>query len=196
MSSDMVILGEIVRPHGVRGEVKLRSFTSDPSAIGAYGVLVTERGERVTLKNVRTAHDHVIARIEGVTDRDGAERLKGRKLQVARDVLPDPEDDDEIYAADLEGLPVVDETGRALGEVVAVQNYGAGDLLEIGTEGVRRTVLLPFSDDVVIEIGEDAIVIDASEGSIAAAFLAPVAAEQPTVDGGAEPANDNGEGER
>ena len=189
MSSDMVTLGEIVRPHGVRGEVKLRSFTENPSAIAAYGVLVTERGERVALKNVRTAHDHVIARIEGVTDRDGAERLKGRKLQVARDVLPEPEDDDEVYAADLEGLAVVDETGRPLGTVVAVQNYGAGDLLEIGTEGVKRTVLLPFSDDVVIEIGDEALVIDASEGSVAAAFLAPVAAaEQP-------PANDNGDDE-
>ena len=187
MSSDMVTLGEIVRPHGVRGEVKLRSFTAEPGAIATYGVLVTERGERVALKNVRLAHDHVIARIEGVTDRDGAERLKGRKLQVARDVLPDPEDDDEVYAADLEGLAVVDETGRALGMVVAVQNYGAGDLLEIGAEGVKRTVLLPFSDDVVIEIGDEAIVIDASEGSVAAAFLAPVAAaDQP-------PANDNGD---
>ena len=68
MSQDMVTLGEIVRPHGVRGEVKLRSFTADPGAIAAYGALVTERGERVALKNVRVAHDHVIARIEGVTD--------------------------------------------------------------------------------------------------------------------------------
>lgn len=191
MSQDMVTLGEIVRPHGVRGEVKLRSFTSDPGAIAAYGVLVTERGERVTLKNVRAAHDHVIARIEGVTDRDGAERLKGRKLQVERSALPEPEDDDEVYAADLEGLSVVDEAGTVIGEVTAVQNYGAGDLIEVAQPGTKRTVLLPFSDDVVIEIGDEAIVIDASEGSVAAAFLAPVgSADQPAAN---DNGNDNGE---
>ena len=187
MSQDMVTLGEIVRPHGVRGEVKLRSFTEDPCAIAAYGALVTERGERVALKNVRVAHDHVIARIEGVTDRDAAERLKGRKLQIDRAALPEPEDDDEVYAADLEGLAVMDETGRVIGEVAAVQNYGAGDLIEIALPGTKRTALLPFSDDVVIEIGDEAIVIDASEGSVAAAFLTPVSnADQP-------PANDNGD---
>ncbi len=189
MSADMVTLGEIVRPHGVRGEVKLRSFTEDPCAIAAYGALTTERGERLTLKNVRAAHDHVIARIEGVADRDAAERLKGRKLQVAREALPPVEDEDEIYAADLVGLPVVDEAGAAIGEVVAVQDFGAGDLLEIAAPGRRSTVLLPFSDDVVVEIAEDRLVVDASEGSVAAQFLAP-----PRADAG-EPAaaNDNAE---
>ncbi len=169
----MIILGEISRPHGVRGEVKLRSFTEDPCAIAAYGVLTTERGERVTLKNVRAAQDHVIARIEGVTDREGAERLKGRKLQVARDVLPELDDEDEAYAADLEGLKVVDEAGAEIGEVVAVPNYGAGDLLEIALPGRKMTLLLPFSDDVVVEITDEAVIIDASEGSVASAFLKP-----------------------
>lgn len=169
----MIILGEISRPHGVRGEVKLRSFTEDPCAIAAYGVLTTERGERVTLKNVRAAQDHVIARIEGVTDREGAERLKGRKLQVARDVLPELDDEDEAYAADLEGLKVVDEAGAEIGEVVAVPNYGAGDLLEIALPGKKMTLLLPFSDDVVVEITDEAVIIDASEGSVANAFLKP-----------------------
>lgn len=169
----MIILGEISRPHGVRGEVKLRSFTEDPCAIAAYGVLTTERGERVTLKNVRAAQDHVIARIEGVTDREGAERLKGRKLQVARDVLPELDDEDEAYAADLEGLKVVDEAGADIGEVVAVPNYGAGDLLEIALPGKKMTLLLPFSDDVVVEITDEAVIIDASEGSVASAFLKP-----------------------
>ncbi len=171
---DMITLGEISRPHGVRGEVKLKSFTEDPCAIGAYGVLVTERGETVTLKNVRLAQDHVIARIEGVTDRDAAERLKGRKLQIDRAALPDDElDEDEAFIADLIGLAVVDQAGAALGEIAAVQNYGAGDLLEIAVPGKKATLLLPFTDDVVVEIGEDAVVIDASEGSIAHAFIAP-----------------------
>lgn len=174
MQDDMVLLGEIVRPHGVRGEVKLRSFTEDPCAIAAYGALVTERGERVTLKNVRPAHDHVIARIDGVTDREAAERLKGRKLQVSRDALPELDDEDEAYAADLVGLTVVDESGKRYGDVASIQNFGAGDLIEIAVEGLKRTVLLPFTDDVVIEIDDDRLVIDAAEGSIAAQFFAPV----------------------
>lgn len=174
MQDDMVLLGEIVRPHGVRGEVKLRSFTDDPCAIAAYGALLTERGETVTLKNVRAAHDHVIARIDGVLDREAAERLKGRKLQVARDALPALDDEDEAYAADLVGLTVEDESGKRLGDVAAIQNFGAGDLIEIATPGLKRTVLLPFTDDVVVEVLDDKIVIDAAEGSIAAQFLAPV----------------------
>lgn len=191
-SSDMVLLGEIVRPHGVRGEVKLRSFTEDPCAIAAYGALTTERGERLTLQNVRAAHDHVIARIAGVADREAAERLKGRKLQVARDALPEPGEDDEVYAADLVGMLVVTEDGRRLGEIVAMQDYGAGDLIEIAVEGTRRTVLLPFTDDVVIEIGDEAVVVDASEGSVAAQFLAPVGDTPQDI----EAANDNPEDER
>lgn len=187
MSQDMVLLGEIVRPHGVRGEVKLRSFTADPCAIGAYGALTTERGERLTLKNVRNAHDHVIARIEGVDDRDAAERLKGRKLQVAREALPDS--DDEVYAADLIGMACTAEDGRTIGEVIAVQDFGAGDLIEIALPGTKRTVLLPFTEDVVVEITEDAVVIDVSEGSVAAQFLAPVG-ETPQE---FEAANDNPE---
>lgn len=174
MPGDMVLLGEIVRPHGVRGEVKLKSFTDDPCAIAAYGALVTERGERVTLKNVRAAHDHVIARIEGVTDRDAAEKLKGRKLQVDRTVLPALDDEDEAYAADLVGLTVVDEAGKRLGDVVAIQNYGAGDLIEMAVEGLKRTVLLPFTDDVVVEVTDETLVVDAADGSVAAQFLAPV----------------------
>jgi 16S rRNA processing protein RimM len=187
MSSDMVLLGEIVRPHGVRGEVKLRSFTQDPCAIGAYGELVTERGERVTLKNVRAAHDHVIARIAGVEDRDAAERLKGRKLQIAREALPETDEDDEVYAADLIGLACIAEDGRALGEIVAVQDFGAGDLLELAVPGTKRTVLLPFTDDVVVEVTGEAVVVDASEGSVASAFLAPVGETPQEL----EAANDN-----
>lgn len=186
MPSDMIILGEIARPHGVRGEVKLRSFTEDPCAIAAYGALTTERGETVRLKNVRAAHDHVIARIEGVTDREGAEKLKGRKLQVARDVLPELDDEDETYAADLEGLTVVDQAGAVIGEVVAVQDYGAGDLLEIAVPGARATLLLPFSDDVVVEIGDETVTIDATEGSIAAAFIKPPTKDEIPEAAGAE----------
>lgn len=187
---DMITLGEISRPHGVRGEVKLRSFTEDPCAIGAYGVLVTERGERLALKNVRLAQDHVIARIEGVADRDAAERLKGRKLQIDRAALPDEAlEADEAYIADLIGLAAVDQAGAMLGEIVAVQNYGAGDLVEIAVPGRKATLLLPFTDDVVVEIGADAVVIDASEGSVARAFIAPpTAAEMAEAEGGEDAA--------
>jgi len=187
VSDDMITLGEIGRPHGVRGEVKLRSFTDDPCAIAAYGGLVTEKGERVTLKNVRAAQDHVIARIEGVTDRDAADRLKGRKLMVARDALPDLEDEDEAYIADLEGLKVLDTAGVEIGEIVAVPNYGAGDLLEVALPGQKATLLLPFSDDVVVEITEEAVIIDASDGSVASAFIKPPTKDEiPEAAGGEE----------
>jgi 16S rRNA processing protein RimM len=168
---------------------KLRSFTADPCAIAAYGALITERGETLVLKDVRAAHDHVIARIEGVADRDAAERLKGRKLQIDRDALPDTDDEDEIYAADLIGLAVVDEAGAALGEVVAVQDYGAGDLIEVKLNGKRGTLLLPFSDDVVIEITDTQLVIDAAEGSVAHQFIVPGPVSPDGV-----PANDNADG--
>ncbi len=87
---------------------------------------------------------------------------------------------------------VVTEDGRRLGEIVAMQDYGAGDLIEIAVEGTRRTVLLPFTDDVVIEIGDEAVVVDASEGSVAAQFLAPVGDTPQDI----EAANDNPEDER
>jgi 16S rRNA processing protein RimM len=144
-----VLLGRIVAAHGVRGDVLVRSFTAEPAAIAAYGPLHDEaRQLRFDLSVVRVTPKGVVAHIAGISDRNAAEALKGVDLYVPRERLPEAEQD-VYYHADLIGLSVVDETGAAIGEVVAVADYGAGDLLEIRLEGSRRTELVPFTSAFV-----------------------------------------------
>lgn len=137
------MVGEIGRPHGVRGLVRLRAFTEDPAAIAAYSPLTDETGAKrfaITLKGGD------IAAIEGVTDRDAAQRLTGTRLYVERDRLPPPEDD-EFYLTDLIGLAAVTEGGEALGSIRAVEDHGAGAFIIV--EGAGREHLLPFTKAVV-----------------------------------------------
>lgn len=138
-----VMVGEIGRPHGVRGLVRLRAFTEDPAAIAAYSPLTDESGTRrfaITLKGGD------IAAIEGVTDRDAAQRLTGTKLFVERDRLPPPAEE-EFYLTDLIGLIAVTEGGENLGAIRAVEDHGAGAFLVV--EGQGREHLLPFTKAVV-----------------------------------------------
>jgi 16S rRNA processing protein RimM len=144
MAARRVMVGEIGRPHGVRGLVRLRAFTEDPGAIAAYSPLTDEAGTRrfaVTLKGGD------IAAIEGITDRDAAQRLTGTRLYVDRDRLPPPEDD-EFYLVDLIGLAAVTETGQTLGRIRAVEDHGGGAFLTIAGDGPREH-LLPFTRAVV-----------------------------------------------
>lgn len=137
------MVGEIGRPHGVRGLVRLRAFTEDPVAIAAYSPLTDESGAKrfaITLKGGD------IAAIEGVTDRDAAQRLTGTKLFVERERLPAPESE-EFYLTDLIGLAAVTEGGEDLGRVRAVEDHGAGAFLIV--QGAAREVLLPFTRAVV-----------------------------------------------
>jgi 16S rRNA processing protein RimM len=126
--------------------VRLKSFTADPAAIATYGPLVGDDGRRFVLTGVRPAGapDMLIARVEGVATREAAEALNRVRLHAPRDRLP-PTEDDEFLAADLIGLAVEAATGEVLGTVVAVPDYGGGDLLEIAPAGGGRTVLLPFT---------------------------------------------------
>jgi 16S rRNA processing protein RimM len=133
-----ILVGEIGRPHGVRGLVKLRSFTADPAAIADYAPLTDESGTK-TYALTLLAPD--LARIEGVADRDAAQRLTGTKLYAARDRLPPPEED-EFYLADLIGLASVSEAGEALGSVRAVEEHGAGAFLVLAGPPER---LVPFT---------------------------------------------------
>lgn len=151
MSDKRILLGEITGAHGIRGEVLVRAYTGDPEAIADYGPLTDAAGAApLTLKVLRlTPKGAVIARVKGIADRNGAEALKGRKLFVARGAMPEPDDADDFYYADLIGLAAVDVDGRALGEVVAVHNYGASDLLEIRLSGTKKTELIPFTKAVV-----------------------------------------------
>jgi 16S rRNA processing protein RimM len=139
-----VLLGEIGRPHGVRGLVRLHAFTEDPGTLGSYGPLSDATGSR---RFAVTPMPGGIGRIEGVADRDAAARLTGTKLYVERDRLPPPADPDEFLLCDLEGLQAFAEDGTALGTVRSVEEYGAGPFLVIEGAGGER--LLPFTKAVV-----------------------------------------------
>ncbi len=143
---ERVCLGQFGAAHGVRGEVRLYSFTADPSAIVSYGPLESDDGRVFDIEAMRPAKDHFVARISGVADRNAAELLKNVKLYVPRERLPEPDEPDEFYHADLVGLSVIDRDGQKLGTVVAVHNFGAGDLIEMNPEGGGKTELLPFDE--------------------------------------------------
>jgi len=149
---EMVLLGHISTAHGIRGEVVIKSHTSDPADIAAYGPLTDKAGQsKVEITNIRVVKKGVIARLAGVADRNAAEALRGFELYVARSKLPEP-DEDGHYHADLLGLEAVTADGNVVGEVVAVQNFGAGDLLEIRLAGQSRTEFIPFDEHFVPEI--------------------------------------------
>jgi 16S rRNA processing protein RimM len=140
----MVCVAQIGAPHGVRGAFHLRCFTEAPENVAAYGTLHDERGRPLfDLKIVGPAKGGVIAAVLGVTDRNAAEAVRGQSLYVPRDCLP-ATDEDEYYHEDLVGLAACDQDGRALGKVVAVLNYGAGDILEIDLDD-GRSELVPFT---------------------------------------------------
>jgi len=157
-----ILLGEIAGAHGIRGEVVVRAYTGEPDAIADYGALTDAAGAKpLTLKIVRVTPKGIVARVAGVSDRNGAEALKGRKLYVARDAMPEPAEEDAFYHADLIGLAAVDQTGAVIGKVLGVQNYGAGDLLEIKLAAGGRAELVPFTKAFVprVEIAAGRVVV-------------------------------------
>jgi 16S rRNA processing protein RimM len=144
-----VCVAEIGAAHGIAGEVRLRAFTADPLTVTQFGPLQAEDGRDVAIATVRPGKDCLIARIAGVGDRTAAERLRNVKLYVPREKLPAIDEPETFYHADLIGLTAVGPDGAAFGRVVAVQNFGAGDLLEIAPAAGGPTVLLPFTDAAV-----------------------------------------------
>ena len=145
---ERLCVGVIAGAHGVRGLVKIKSFTEDPANLTAYGALTDESGaRRYQVAVTGRAKGVLLARIEGVGDRDAARALRGARLYVARAALPEPEDE-EYYHADLIGLAVEDRAGAPLGRVAAVQNFGAGDILEIERPD-EGTLLVPFTKAAV-----------------------------------------------
>jgi 16S rRNA processing protein RimM len=166
---DRICVAQIGAPHGVRGEVRLWSFTTDPLAVARYGALETEDGKRsFKIETVRAASDHLVARLSGVPDRNMAETLTNLRLYVPRERLPAPEDDDTFYHADLVGLAVVDKDNTDIGIVVAIHNFGAGEIIELRLKAGGPTAMLPFSLAVVpvVDIPNGRIVIDPPEGSL------------------------------
>ena len=151
--AERICVAQIGAAHGVRGEVRLWSFTEDPMAVTSYGPLESEDGrQRFTIEALRPAKDHFVARLAGVGDRTAAEKLTNIKLYVSRDRLPPVEDDETFYHADLVGLAAVTPDGVALGTVTAVHNFGAGDLIEIKPAAGGESLLVPFTDAAVPEI--------------------------------------------
>lgn len=161
MPAAQICVARIGAPHGVRGAVKLWTFTEDPLAVMDYGPLKTKDGARVfEVTDAREAKGHLVATLKGVASREDAERLNGVELYVPRDNLPDT-DDDEYYHADLIGLAAVDAADQPIGRVVAIHNFGAGDIIEIAPPS-GNTLLLPFTHAVVptVDIKGGRVVIE------------------------------------
>ena len=147
MSKGRVLLGVVAAPHGVRGLVRIRSFTEDPMSVAAYGPLSDESGKKeYRVEALSTARGAVLARIEGVADRTAAEAARGLRLYVERSALP-ATGEREWYEADLIGLSAVGRDGRDWGKVIAFHDFGAGSVME-----VSGGVMLPFTDEAVPEI--------------------------------------------
>src|SRR5450755_4389864 len=143
-----ICVARIGAAHGVRGAVKLWTFTEDPLAVKAYGALLTKDGARsFEVATAREAKGHLVATLKGIATREDAERLNGLELYVAREKLP-ATDADEYYHADLIGLAAVTPADEPLGRVIAIHNFGAGDIIEIAPPQ-GSTMLLPFTNAVV-----------------------------------------------
>src|ERR1700742_1463768 len=164
MAPAQVCVARIGAAHGVRGAVKLWTFTEDPFAVKAYGPLSTKDGtRRFEIEQAREAKDHLVATFKGIATRNEAERLNGIELYVPREKLPATEDD-EYYHADLIGLAAVTTADEPLGRVIAIHNFGAGDIIEIAPPS-GSTLLLPFSNAVVptVDIAAGRVVIELPE---------------------------------
>jgi 16S rRNA processing protein RimM len=173
MSPDRILLGQFARPHGVRGLVRVQSFTADPADIAAYGPVSDEAGTRTFRLRVVQPGEMPVVAVEGVADREAAAKLTGTRLYVARDRLPAPAED-EFYHADLIGLAVEDASGRRLGTIAAVNDHGAGAFLEIDT--AAQPLLLPFTRAAVpvVDLAGRRVVI-----APPAEVVVPPSADQP-----------------
>jgi 16S rRNA processing protein RimM len=149
-NKDRLLIGRIGAAHGIKGGVRIATFTGDPLAIASYGPLQTNRpGLTVTIGDARLMKATVIAKLKGITDRNTAETLNGVELYIDRSQLPETEDEDDFYHTDLIGLEARLEDGTVLGEVLDLPNFGAGDLIEIGDKKTGMSELYPFTKAVV-----------------------------------------------
>ncbi|MEO1718761.1 MAG: ribosome maturation factor RimM, partial [Pseudomonadota bacterium] len=158
-SQSRVLLGQIGRAHGVRGDVLVRSFCEPPDEIARLGELTDETGNRVfNLRIKGRTSKGLICRVDGIEDRTAAEGVRNTELYVARDRLPLlPED--EVYLDDLVGMTAVNADDSEIGRVIGVHNFGAGDLLEVKLPGSSRTEFLPFESRFIADIDAEAGVI-------------------------------------
>lgn len=162
MSGALICIGAFAGAFGVTGEVRIKSFCTEPADIVGYGPLMSEDGSRtfkVTL--TRPVAGGLGARVAGVTTREAAEALRGTSLFVPRDRLPSLPDD-EFYHADLIGLEAFDTGGALVGKVIAVHNHGAGDILELSLASHKSALLLPFTKAIVptVDLSVRRLIVD------------------------------------
>ena len=165
MATDRICVGAIAGAFGVKGEVRLKSFCTDPAAIADYAPLYTEDGCRsFTVTLTRGLNDGLVARMSGIATKEDADALRGLTLYTDRQKLPNLPDD-EFYYADLIGLDAWDSSGARLGTVHAVYNHGAGDILEIFVPGRKTALLLPFTRAAVptVDLTARRIIVDPPE---------------------------------
>jgi 16S rRNA processing protein RimM len=159
MTPPLIILGVIGAPHGVKGEVRVKSSTADPQAIGGYGPVMLPDGRILRIKSVRPGGEVVIVKFEGVNDRNAAEALKFQTLAVSRDKLPSA-DEDDFYHADLIGLRCETADGTLIGHVTAVHDFGAGDILDIRTgKGPHITLGFTKANVPVVDIAGGRLIV-------------------------------------
>lgn len=165
MSSDLILVARFGAPHGVRGEVRVKSYTQDPAALLDYSPLQSRDGRTFTVEALRPAGEVMIARIAELKDRTAAGAVTHLDLFVPRARIPSPEDEDEFLHADLIGLSVVTTTGEAVGTIIAIHDFGAGDMLDVARPG-RKAVLVPFTRAVVpqVDLAGRRVVIDPPAG--------------------------------
>ena len=151
--SQRLLMGRIGAAHGIKGEVRIQSFTEEPLGLKDYGELSTNRpGLTIVIESARATTNVLVARLKGVTTRSEAERFNGVELYIDRALLPEIEDEDDFYLADLIGLEARLEGGTIAGKVIAVPNFGAGDILEIGGGPRGETQFIPLTRAAVPEV--------------------------------------------
>ena len=149
---ELLLVARVAGAFGVKGEIRITTFTDDPLALARYKALLRRDGSPgLTITSARIAKGGVVARAKEVATREEAEALRGLQLFISRDILPPPEED-EFYLADLNGMAIVAPDGAAIGSVKSVHDFGAGDLLEVLPEGGGATWWLPFTREAVPEV--------------------------------------------
>ena len=162
MKSDLISVGVITGAHGIRGEVKLKSFTADPKAVASYGPLTSATGEIFEITKLKLATTGFIATLKNVSDRNHSEALKGTELFINRSQLPKA-NGDEIYIHDLIGTSVYGAKDVLLGVIVGFENFGAGDLMDVKVEGRGETVLIPYTKKFITSATTEKVIVDLPE---------------------------------
>jgi 16S rRNA processing protein RimM len=163
----MVVMAQIGRAHGLKGEVHATSFTADPLALTDYGDLIDAKGRVFKIAAMRPQGAGLVLRLAGISTREAAEALNGVELLLPRAALPETEDDDDFYYADLIGLNAVETNGEVLGKILAVHNFGAGDMLEMRLVN-GKSVFVPFTKAAVptVAVKAGAVTIDAEAAGL------------------------------